>query len=105
MTEEDFIQKAPENIKSVLTELAAAEGAERAAIISQLKDLGADTEDALKKKTIDELKTLAKYARVEVPDFSGRGLPKERHASENKTYAPPSPYAEGLKTLRSKTVN
>lgn len=105
MTEEDFIRKAPEKIKAVLTELAAAEGAERASIISQLKDLGADTEDALKKKTTDELKTLAKYARVEVPDFSGRGLPKERHASENQTYAPPSPYAEGLKNLRSKAVN
>jgi hypothetical protein len=106
MTEEDFIAKAPAKIKAVLTELAAAEGAERAAIISQLKDCGADTEDVLKKKTTEELKTLAKYARVEVPDFSGRGLPKERHASENKTYVPPSPYAEGLKALRSKgTVN
>lgn len=105
MTEEDFIAKAPEKIKKVLTDMQANEAAERGAIISQLKDCGADTEESLKKKSTDELRTLAKYARVEVPDFSGRGLPKERHASENQSFAPPSPYAEGLKALKSKAVN
>lgn len=106
MSEEEFISKAPDGIKVILNEIKAAESAERAAIISQLKDLGADTEDALKKKSTSDLKTLATYARVTVPDFSGRGLPKERNASDaTVTYAPPDPYADGLKALRSKAVN
>lgn len=108
LSEEQFIQKAPEGIKAILNEIKAAEAAERAAIIGQLKDLGADTEEALKKKSTSELKTLAKYARIDVPDFSGRGLPREqRNAEANKTYAPPDPYAAGLKAMRegSKAVN
>lgn len=109
MSEEEFIQKAPESIKAVLTEIKAAEATARAEIISQLKDLGANTEEELKKKPTEELKTLATYARVTVPDFSGRGLPKERHLGETKNYAPPDPYKAGLDAMRaassSKAVN
>lgn len=107
-SEEEFIERAPEHIKTILNEIKAAEAADRAAIIGRLKDLTVNTEEDLKKKTTEELKTLAKYARIEV-DFSGRALPREqRNASEQKTsYAPPDPYAAGLKALRegSKTVN
>lgn len=102
MSEEEFRQRAPEKIKSILTELAANEAAERAAYIGKLKDLGVDTEEALKTKSIEELKTLAQYARVDVPDYSGRGLPREpRAASQNANYAPPSPYKAGLEALRA----
>lgn len=104
MSEEEFYEKAPPSIKETLREIKAAEDARRAAIISHLKDLGANTEEDLKKKPTSELETLAKYARVEVPDFSGRGLPKERHASEHTNYVPPDPYSEGLKQLRSAAV-
>lgn len=100
MSEEEFVQRAPTSIKTLLEQHKAQEDALRASLVSQLKDLGAHTEDELKKKTIDELRTLASYARVEVPDFSGRGIPQERHASDKTSYAPPDPYAKGLEQLR-----
>lgn len=106
LSEDDFMQKAPASIKTLLEAKKAEEDAIRASLVSQLKDLGANTEDELKKKPLDELKTLAAYARVQVPDFSGRGLPVERHAAENRAnYAPPDPYKAPLeerkKALRS----
>ena len=107
MSEDEFLQRAPASIKTLVEAHRAQESALRASLVSQLKDLGAMTEDELKKKTVDELKTLASYARVEVPDFSGRGIPQERHADSRANYAPPDPYAAQLKTLRegSKAVN
>ena len=108
LTEEEFIARAPASIKTLLDAHKAQEDATRASIVSQLKDLGAHTEDELKKKSIEELKTLAQYARVSVPDFSGRGLPQERHASSRReNYAPPNPYPdlEPKAKSKSKTVN
>jgi hypothetical protein len=102
MSEEEFLQRAPEAIKELVQEHKAAESAERASIVAQLKDLGAHTEDELKKKTTSDLRTLAKYARVHVPDFSGRGLPRQNSDGENVNYAPPDPYAAGLKALQGK---
>lgn len=104
LSEEDFMQKAPPSIKVLLEAKKAEEDALRASLVSQLKDLGAHSEEELKKKSIDDLKTLASYARVEVPNFSGRGMPVERNASDRNSYAPPDPYADGLKALR-KTAN
>jgi len=106
MSEEEFLQKAPEAFKAVLVEHKTLEDGMRASLVSQLKDLGANTEAELKTKSIDELKTLAAYARVPVPDFSGRGLPKERDMRAAQTYAAPDPYAAALDQIRgSKTVN
>jgi hypothetical protein len=99
LTEEEFLAKAPARFKTLIESAAAAEAATRASLVAQLKDLGANTEEELKKKSIDELKTLATYARVTVPDFSGRGMPAERHAAA-PSYAPPNPYAAGLKALQ-----
>jgi predicted component of type VI protein secretion system len=104
MTAEEFSAKAPPEIKAILDEIRASEAAERAAYITKLKDLGADSEEVLKNKTMDELKTLAKYARIEV-DYSGRGLPRERRDAGHNSYAPPSPYKAGLEALRAKTAN
>lgn len=102
LSEEEFLAKAPARYKTLIEAATAAEAATRASLVSQLKDLGAHTEDELKKKSVDELKTLASYARVQVPDFSGRALPVERSAASRVSYAPPNPYEEGLKALRSK---
>lgn len=108
MSKADFLEKAPVEFKTLLENHTAQEEALRASLVSQLKDLGANTEEELKKKPVAELVTLAKYARLEVPDFSGRGLPVRRDAEDNTSYAPPSPYAQGVKTLQagvSKSVN
>ena len=106
-SEEDWLAKAPPFFKTLLEHHKAEEDATRSSLISQLKDLGANTEEELKQKSTADLKTLAAYARVEIPDFSGRGIPQERHASINKQddFTPPNPYAEPLKALQSKTVN
>lgn len=102
MTEDDFIARAPASIKTLLEARQAEETALRQSLVSQLKDLGGETEEQLKKKTIPELQTLAKYARVEVVDFSGRGLSINRTAEANKdTYAPPDAYAAGIKALQA----
>jgi len=104
MTTEDFVQKAPPEIKALLEEKKAEEDAIRAAFVASLKDCGANTEEELKKKPIDELRMLAKYARVDVPDYSGRGLTRERNAEDKRSYAPPSPYDAQLKALREKSA-
>lgn len=101
-TEEEWLSKAPPSIKSLLDARKQEEDALRASLVSSLKDLGANTEEELKAKSIIELKTLAQYARIEVPDFSGRGMPVERTAS-TKSYAPPNPYEAGIKALQAKS--
>ncbi len=100
MNDEEFIQRAPASIKSVLEARQAEETAIKNSLVSQLKDLGAQSEEELKKKTVDELKTLASYAQIKVLDFSGKGLPTNRTAETAKTYAPPNSYDDGLKRLR-----
>jgi hypothetical protein len=107
MTTEDFIAKAPAEIKALLEAKKAEEDATKASLISALEGRGVLGKEELEKRTIPELQTLAEYARVEVPDFSGRGLPKQRNAEGKNSYAPPDPYAAGIKTLQSgsKAVN
>ena len=100
LTKEDFMARAPEDIKAILEERAAEEAAVKASLVSQLKDLGEHTEEDLKKMDIGALKTLASYARVEVAVYSARGLPKERDTEHRRNYTPPDPYAAGLKALR-----
>lgn len=103
MTEAEFLLKAPESFRTLLENDKAREDTERAAFISVLKDCGAHSEDELKKMAIPELEKLARYAGARVPDFSGRGLP--RNTQEQPNFAPPDPYAAGIKALQSKTVN
>lgn len=101
LSEDEFLQRAPAPYKAIIEAAKAQESALRASLVSQLKDLGAHSEEDLKKKSVEELKTLASYARVDVPDFSGRGLPVERSTPDRNNYAPPDPYAAGLKTLQA----
>lgn len=106
-TEEEWLAKAPPSIKTLLDAHKAEEDSIKASIVSQLKDLGAHTEAELKAKPLEELKVLAAYARVDVPDYSGRGVPREsgKNQNSNYNYAPPDPYAPGIKALQSKAVN
>lgn len=93
MTKDEFLLKAPPEFKALLENHAALEAATKTALVSLLKDCGANTEDELTKMTVPELKQLAKYARVEIPDFSGRGVPLQRSAENNQTdYTPPDSY-------------
>lgn len=101
LSEEEFVARAPESIKALLAAHKADEDAFRGSVISQLKDLGANTEDELKKKSTAELKTLAKYARVSVNDYSGRALPRALSTSEDTAdFTPPDPYKGDIEKLR-----
>jgi hypothetical protein len=102
MTEDDFRAKAPESIKGILEQYKAEEDAVRASLVSQLKDLGGHSEEDLKKKSTDDLRMLASYARVTVPDFSGIGVAaKLKSAEQKENYAPPNPYEAGIKALQA----
>jgi hypothetical protein len=104
LSEEEFMNRAPASIKDVIDAHRAAEAQERGSYVSQLKERGIMTEEELSKKSLDELRTLGAFARVEVPDFSGRGLPVERHASKDPnrvSYAPPDPYKLALERRRA----
>jgi len=105
LDEDEFLRRAPASIKSLVENHKAAEAEEKSTLVGLLKDCGGESEEVLNKKTIVELRTLAKYARVDVPNFSGRGLPVERTAEEKKSYAPPKPYTQALKAAAAPKVN
>jgi hypothetical protein len=100
MSDEEFIQRAPTSVKAVLEARAAEEATLKASLVTSLKDLGGETEEQLKKKSIPELQTLAQYARIKVLDFSGKGVPVARAASQ-ASYAPPDPWKDGIEKLRA----
>jgi hypothetical protein len=104
-TKEQWLEAAPPEIKALLDRQAQQETEQRDALVKQLKGLGANTEDELKSMPIPQLQTLARYAKFEQPDFSGRGIPVPRDAGEKEDFTPPDPYAAGIKALQSKTVN
>jgi len=100
MTDEEFVLRAPASIKTVLEQRAAEEATLKTSLVNSLKDKGPETEEQLMKKSIPELQILAEYAKVRVLDFGGRGVPVERNATSHVSYAPPDPYAEGIKRQR-----
>lgn len=74
-TAEEFIEDAPEEVKEMLANGLKLQKEQKGLVI---KELTANkrcrfTEDQLKAKSLDELKTLADLAQVEV-DFSGNGI-------------------------------
>ena len=101
LSEEDFVRRAPASVQATLQALAAEEAEVKATLVASLKDCGANTEEELKKMKIPELKTLAKYARIEVHDYRGKGLPVDRYAEDSTNYDPPNPYEAGLKALQA----
>lgn len=102
LSDEEFIARAPAHIKTLLEAHQAAQASKKASLISALKSCGVMSEEELKKKDIPELETLARFAKVQVIDYSGRGLPVERSAEENShNYAPPDSYKTGLEKLQT----
>jgi len=101
-TEEEAYAKLPASLKTLVDKQKATEAAEKDALVTSLKTASnALTEDQLKAKTIDELKVLASFAKVEVPDYSGKPIPGMRAASDVKQFTPPDPYDAGIKALRA----
>lgn len=93
----DEIFAADPSLKTIVTEHDARVAAEKKALIEKLIAASkVQTKEQLEAKSVEELRTLASYAKVEVPpaDFSGRGIPMPRAAAEdNSKFAPPNPWA------------
>lgn len=107
-TEEEYLAKAPASIRTLVEDKKKADAAEKATIVAALKTASSVlSEEQLNAKTLDELKILAQFAKIETPvvDYSGRGIPVQRAAASFDDYTPPDPYEAGIKALQGKTVN
>lgn len=102
-TEEQWIERAPAGVKTLLENQKVQETERREELVKMLKVAGANTEDELKAMPTAQLETLAKYAKVQQVDFSGRAIPVDRAAAsaeDDKQYDPPNPWEAGIKALQ-----
>jgi hypothetical protein len=91
-------------LRALAAEKQAADATTKADLVTKLAALKTLTKEQLEAKSLDDLRTLAAFAKVDVADYSVRGIPVQR-AAEADSYAPPDPYAAGIKALQSKAVN
>lgn len=99
--EAQFLETHP-SLKTLVDRQKKHEADRRESLIATLKTCGALSEEQLKAKSLCQLEELAAFAKVEVPDFSGRGMPEARGAEASDVYLnPPNPYSEeNLKKVR-----
>ena len=106
-TAEQWLEKAPEEIRVLIEDQRAAEVEKRETLVAKLKGLGASTEEELKAMPTAQLETLAKYAKVDAPpSYAGRGMPVVRGAAGTKEdiedFTPPNPYEADIKALQAR---
>lgn len=102
LTEDEFLKRAPESIRTLVADKKAQDEAERTALTTSLKAASAVfNEDELKAMDLPQLRKMAALAKVDQPDYSGRGLPVIRTATS--AFAPPDPYKAALEA-RQKQV-
>lgn len=87
------------NLRALATTKATQDAAEKTDLVGKLKTAGTLTEEQLNVKSLDDLRTLAAFAKVEVADFSGRGIAVPRAAAA-VDFTPPNPYEAGIKALQ-----
>ncbi len=87
-------------LRSLATAKAAQDATEKTELVTKLVALKTLTEEQLKAKSLDDLRTLAAFAKIETPDFSGRGIAQPRVAAATEDFTPPNPYEAGLKALQ-----
>lgn len=97
-------ERLPEDYRAMMTERRAADAAEAAGLVTTLKAAQtAYNEEELKRMTLPELRKLAAVARVPAsPSYNGRPVP--RVAAEAPSFAPPDPYAVGLKARATQSA-
>lgn len=108
-TEDEYLAKAPQSIRTLVAEKKAQDAAEHAELVASLKTAaeGIYTDEELAAKPNAELKKLAQMADVHVskPDYSGRAIPRVAAEKVDDVYSnPPDPYEPGLKILREGRV-
>ena len=88
------------SLRALAAEKAKENELAKADLVAKLKSASsALTEEQLRAKSLDELKVLASFAKVETPNYSGRAVPRAQAEGE-PSYAPPDPYAAGITALQ-----
>ena len=91
--EAEYLKTAPQSVRTLVANEKARNATRKTELVNVLKTAGALTEDQLKAKSLEDLETLAKFAKVDEVDFSGRGLA----GGEKDVFAnPPNGYAIAL---------
>lgn len=91
-------------LRALAAAKAGADAAEKAALVEKLVPLKTLTKEQLEAKTLDDLKTLAAFAKIPAPvDYSIKGIPTPRAAEDATSYAAPDPY--NLKALQGGKAN
>lgn len=91
---------ADPSLAHIVTEHEARVAAEKSSLVASLKACGVKTEEQLKVTPIEELRTMAAFAKVAQVDFSGLGVAIVPGTTVVEDLTPPSSYAAGLKALR-----
>jgi hypothetical protein len=93
-----FYAENPE-IKALVDRQKQQDDAEKTGLVTKLAAASkALTVEQLNAKPLDELRTLATYAKVETVDYSIKGVPVPRSAENASEFTPPDPY--NLKALQ-----
>lgn len=101
-TEEEWLAKAPDSIKTLLEKQKVADAEKRDTLVGQLKTAQSEyNEDELKAMDMPALERLSRIAKVAVKDFSGRGVPVHRAAADTADYAPPDSYKASIEAMRT----
>lgn len=88
-------------MRTLMSERDTQDAKEKTDLVGKLKALGTLTEEQLNAKPLTDLRTLAAFAKVETPDYSGRGVAVPRAAAVVEDYTPPRPYDASIKALQS----
>ena len=87
------------SLRALAADKAKVDEAHKAELVAALKTAqSVYDEKRLGEMTISQLEDVSKLVKVEVKDYSGRGV--VRQAADHQ-YAPPDAYAEGLKALQT----
>jgi hypothetical protein len=81
-------------LRTLAEERKQQQVAEKVVLVEKLVPLKALTKEQLEAKSLDDLKTLAAFAKVEVTDYSVRGIPVSRSAESDVYANPPNPFSE-----------
>lgn len=98
MTEEAFMAAAPAHLKALIERSQQAEAEQKAECVKTLAASQSEfTEEELNAMPLDQLTRLARVAKVETPNFSGRALPRSASRVDDAFLNPPDGYALALK--------
>lgn len=101
-TEEEWLKTAPASFRAMHAQKQAQDKAEHTGLVEKLLAASKTlSKEQLEAKSLDDLKTLAAFAKVDTVDYSGRGVAVPRSAASTEDFTPPKPYEAALKALQT----